>query len=410
MKFARFVADAASTPPAVVIGVFNPTGIGVLRNLARNGVPVLALDTDPKSVGFTSRYGTHGTCPDPHYDEQGFIDTLVRIGKCLPQKAVLFPCQDDCVFSTARHAVALAPWFHLPFSGWDSMRFLADKEEQIKAARRAGVSTPVTAFLHAPGDVAAAGREVPFPAVMKSAEHLAMRRGHFGKAVRVESPADLPAAYARVQDCGTIMLQEIIPGGDDQLYTVFSYLDAASRPLAVFTCHKLRQHPRTFGVCRFGESIWVEEVAHAGIALLNEIGFHGVSGIEFKRDPRDQQLKFMEVNARHGLRHTLAAAVGVNITLVAYHDALGCPRVAPRQEDGPRWTYAAFDVPDSLREIARGEMSAREWLTSLRGTRVDGMLALDDPLPGILQFAHFASRSLKRRTKAAMKAHDDTWG
>ena len=410
MRFDRFIADAAITPPAVVIGVFNPTGLGAVRNLARHGVPVLALDTDPKSPGLNSRYGARGLCPDPHYDEQRFLDTLIAIGRRLPQKAVLFPCQDDCVFSVARHFDTLEPWYLLPFSRWDSMRFLADKEEQVRAAWRAGVGTPKTAFLHSPEDVAAGSRQVPFPAIMKSAEHLAMRRSHFGKAVRVESPADLPEAYARVQDCGTIMLQEIIPGGDDQLFTLFSYLDAASRPLAVFTCHKLRQHPRTFGVCRFGESVWVEDVADAGIALLNEIGFHGVSGIEFKRDPRDQQLKFMEVNARHGLRHTLAAAVGVNITLVAYHDALGRPWVAPRQEEGPRWTYAAFDVPDSLREIARGEMSAREWLTSLRGTRVDGMLALDDPLPGVLEFAHFASRSLKRRTMEAIKAHDDTWG
>ena len=221
MRFDRFIADAAITPPAVVIGVFNPTGLGVVRNLARHGVPVLALDTDPKSPGLKSRCGARGLCPDPHYDEQGFIDTLVQIGKCLPQKAVLFPCQDDCVFSAARHAVALAPWLPSPVLRL-GLHALPRRQGRAGQGRVEGPAstTPVTAFLHAPGDVAAASREVPFPAVMKSAEHLAMRRGHFGKAVRVESPADLPAAYARVQDCGTIMLQEIIPGGDDQLFTL----------------------------------------------------------------------------------------------------------------------------------------------------------------------------------------------
>ena len=136
-----------------------------------------------------------------------------------------------------------------------------------------------------------------------------------------------------------------------------------------------------------------------------------MSGVEFKRDPRDGQLKFMEVNARHVSRHTIAAVSASTSRSSPTAMRLGAPSItAPPQVEGPRWIYAAFDVPDSLREIARGEMSALEWLTSLRGTRVDGMLALDDPLPGVLEFAHFASRSLKRRTMEAIKAHDDTWG
>lgn len=416
MKFGRFMADAAATPPAVVIGVFNPTGVGVIRNLAQERVPVLALDSDPWSAGLLSRHAAHGVCPDPHYNEDDFIRTLVDIGRRLPQKAVLFPCQDDCVYVTSRRAAELEPFFHLPFSRWESMRRLADKEEQIEAAERAGVGTPKTVFLHSAADLADAGRSIPFPAIMKSAEHLAMRRRRLGKVIRVESPADLPAAYAKAEDCGAIMLQEIIPGGDDQLYTLLSYLDADSRPLAAFIRHKLRQHPRTFGVCRFGASRWVQDVADEGLALLREIGFHGISGVEFKRDPRDGRLKFMEVNARHISWHRLAAVLGVNVSFIAYNDALGRSTVVPAQVDGPRWIYAAKDVPDCLREIARGELSAKEWLTSLKGTKVDGMLSLDDPLPGLCELAHFGWRSLGLRAKnimqpkGAAQPRDDSWG
>jgi predicted ATP-grasp superfamily ATP-dependent carboligase len=78
--------------------------------------------------------------------------------------------------------------------------------------------------------------------------------------------------------------------------------------------------------------------------------------------------------------------------------------------DGPRWIYASLDVPDSLREIVRGELSAREWLASLRGTCVDGMLSLEDPLPGARELAHFACRAVGRRIRDARQARDDTWG
>jgi predicted ATP-grasp superfamily ATP-dependent carboligase len=409
MRFDRFMSQARTTTPAVVIGVFNSTGVGVIRNLSQQGVPVLALDTDPRSAGLLSRQAAHGACPDPHYYEDAFIATLVDIGRRLPRKAVLFPCQDDCVFVTSRRAEQLEPYYLLPFSRWEVMRRLADKEEQIKAAHAACVGTPRTAFLHSREDVERAAHSIPFPAIMKSADHLAMRRRHFGKVVRVDSATDLPTAYARVAECGNIMLQEIIPGGDDRLYTLQSYLDVDHQPLAMFIRHKLRQHPRDFGVCRFGESLWVQDVADQGLALLREIGFHGVSGVEFKRDLRDGQLKLMEVNARHVSWHKLATALGVNFSYVAYSDALGRRIVAPPQIDGPRWIIASRDIPDSLREIVRGELSAREWLTSLKGTRVDGMLSLDDPVPGVYEFARFAWRGVKRRAQKALSA-DDTWG
>src|SRR5674536_24669 len=108
------------------------------------------------------------------------------------------------------------------------------------------------------------------------------------------------------------MLQDIVPGGDEELYTLGSYLDAQSRPLAQFTGHKLRQHPPRFGHVSMAVSLWVPELAEAGLRLLHELGYHGVSQVEFKRDPRDGRYRLMEVNARHWMWHSLATACGVN--------------------------------------------------------------------------------------------------
>jgi predicted ATP-grasp superfamily ATP-dependent carboligase len=390
---------AAQTAPAVVVNVSNAVGVGVIWNLAAEGVPVLALDNDPHAPGLLSRHAAHGVCPDPHYDERGFIEALVEIGRRLPRKGVLLPCQDDCVFAASRNAALLEPYYLLPFSRWESMRVLAEKVEQIAAARRAGVGVPTTAFIRTEGDLMPAAEQVPFPAVLKSSDHLAMRRRKLGKVVRVEQPQELPAAYERVKECGVVMLQEVIPGDDDCLFTLHSYLDAQGRPLAQVIRRKLRQHPRTFGECRFGTSLWVQDVADHSYALLREVGFQGVSGVEFKRDPRDGGLKFMEVNVRHEIWHRLASAVGVNLSYVAYRDALGSPVKAPPPVDGPRWILSSYDVPDSVREIVRGELSAREWLGSLKGTKVDGMLSLSDPVPGVYEVGRRAWRSAARRVR-----------
>ena len=149
------------------------------------------------------------------------------------------------------------------------------------------------------------------------------------------------------------MLQERVPGGDDELFTVGSYLDADSQALAVFTGHKIRQHPAGAGSCRLGVSKWDAELADAGLRLLVRLRYHGVSQVEFKRDARDGRYCLMEVNARHWMWHSLSSASGVNLSLVAYRDAIGKPITTSRQTDGGKWVVATKDTPLAAREMWR---------------------------------------------------------
>jgi len=398
MNLRRFLELARTQTPVVVLYSGNATGIGLLRSLGRHGVPLWALDPNPDSVVLRSRYAHGSTCADTHYDEEGFLRDLIAVGRQLPQRALLLPSNDDYVDMLPRHRDALEEWFILQQPSPARMEALADKEQQFRAAWRAGVDTPKTAFIASPADVSAAADEVPFPAILKPSIPLAFRRRTGAKVITVRTRDDLSAAYERAQEFGTLLLQEFVPGGDDELYNYGSYLNAESQPLAQFTRLKIRQHPRTFGEIRFGESVWVPEVADAGLKLLQELHYHGISGVEFKRDPRDGRYKLMEVNARSTIiSHTLAPYVGVDIPYVAYRDAVGRPIITSRQRDGVRWIQCSTDIPDSLAEMSRGELSPWEWLRSLPGTRVDGILALDDPVPGLLDLERALWRPIRRR-------------
>ena len=140
-------------------------------------------------------------------------------------------------------------------------------------------------------------------------------------------------------------------------------------------------------------SRWVPELAEAGVRLLHELGYHGVSQVEFKRDPRDGRYCLMEVNARHWMWHTLATACGVNLSLAAYRDAVGDPYIAPRQIDGKKWVVALTDVRDALSGWRKRRDEARAVAALLHGaSRVDGLYSLRDPMPGLL----ITGRQLKR--------------
>jgi predicted ATP-grasp superfamily ATP-dependent carboligase len=220
------------------------------------------------------------------------------------------------------------------------------------------------------------------------------------KAIHVQTQGDLPAAYERAKVCGALLLQEFVPGGEDAVFYLGSYLDRGSRALATFTGRRLRQSPPMYGLASLATSVWVPEVAEAGVRLLREMGWHGVSHVEFKRDPRDGRYKLMEINTRHYGTNALATACGVDLTGVAYDDALGRPRSAPRQCEGVRWVHARRYLGGSVRAALHGDRAARRLLGPLRGVRVDGVLSLDDPLPGaaeaLVRGARLSRRGMSR--------------
>jgi len=394
MKFDDFLKAAAKTPPVIVLHVAYACGLGIIRDLGRHGVPMFGLDVDPRAIGFCSRYAAGTVCPDPLQDEAGFLAFLEELGQQLPRKAVLFPTHDEFIWPISRHAERLEQWFIIPFSRWETMQRLHDKKAQLETAQRVGVGIPKTVFIDAPADLERGIAEIAFPAIFKPVESLAFKVRFHKHVLEIQSAEGLTDAYAKVDDCGTLMLQEIVPGGDEELWTLGSYLDAASRPLAMFTGHKLRQHPRRFGYCRLAVSSWDADLADAGLRLLQELRYHGVSQVEFKRDPRDGRYRLMEINARHWMWHSLAAACGVNLSLAAYRDAIGQPFIAPRQKDGRKWSVAIKDFSDGVREVRRHELRVMPWLGSYRGLRVDGVLSLSDPLPGLKSVGRIVRRRL----------------
>jgi len=334
MRFDRFLKAAETRAPAMVLQVSWANGLDIIRDLAANGVPLLAADANPRALGLHSRLAAGVVCPDPQVDEEAFIGFLEQLGPRLPRRTVLFPTHDQYIWPISKHAQRLERWYRIPFSRWETMQRLHDKREQLETAQHAGVDIPRTVFVDDDDDLARGAEEIGFPAIFKPVESLAFKTRFRRHVLEIGSRDELLRVYDKVRDCGTLMLQDIVPGGDEELYTLGSYLDEQSRPLAQFTGHKLRQHPPQFGHVSMAVSLWVPELAEAGLRLLHELGYHGVSQVEFKRDPRDGAYRLMEINARHWMWHSLATACGVNLSLAAYRDAIGEPYMAPRQTDG----------------------------------------------------------------------------
>jgi D-aspartate ligase len=365
------LTSQAGLPTAAVIGVGWTTGLDAIRALGRLGAPVLAIDPRPSAHGFRSRYAIPTLCP-PVEQEEELIDFLVRLGDGFNTPAPIFPTSDEYLNTLAKHRDQLGNRYRYPFPTWDVLEPIQGKRHQVETAIAAGVPVPQTS--DEPTE------KYGFPVLVKPSSPQGFRARFGVQAFRCRTPAELAEAYDKCLPFDPLV-QEFIPGGDDELYTFGGVVSEDGRPLAKFSGRKLRQTPPVVGTCRIGESVWVDDVVDQGLALLRALRFQGVAQVEFKRDHRDGRYKLIEVNPRLWQWHGLTGHVGVDVTQISYLHLLGA------------------DLEETTMQHVR-----KRWVTTFRGdTRpmlvrppyVDAFLALDDPKPAAVQVYRLTRNAIR---------------
>jgi D-aspartate ligase len=370
---------------AVVVEVAWVNGLAAIRSLGRQGLRVVALDHRPYALGFRSRYAEPRLAPDPLDDEEGFLEELRALAEETDDVLPVFPTHDEHVNAIARHADALER-YRFPFPSWEVLERIQSKRHQLDTAESIGLPIPRTFHPTSREAALAAGQELGFPVLVKPSANVGFRRSHRRQLFRCETPAELERAYEAAEPYEP-MAQELVPGGDEELYTLGSYVSAEGEALGLFSGHKLSQTRGFMGSARVGEAVWVDEVVEQGLALLRALGYHGISQVETKRDPRDGRYKLMEVNPRLWQWHSLAAACGVDLPYIAYRDLVGSPLPPARMHgDGKRWAITLMaGLPVALQ----------------RPPYVDAVFAVDDPKPALVQLGRFAHRGAQRLRPAA---------
>jgi predicted ATP-grasp superfamily ATP-dependent carboligase len=312
--------------------------------------------------------------PDPQ-DEDAFVAFLA--GLELDGPAPVFATHDEPLNAIARGAEKLGGRFLYPFPPWEVLARIQTKRGQLEAAQAAGIPIPRTAYPASAVEAPAAADELGYPVLVKPSSTEGFKRRFGRQAFRCDTAEEVERAFADAEQYEP-MVQEVIPGGDEELYSLGSYLAADGEALGLFSGRKLRQTPPGVGTCRVGEAVWVEEVVQQGLTLLRALGFHGLSQVEFKRDPRDGSFKLMEINPRLWQWHGLASACGVDLPRIAYEDLTG-ERPEPVSMNGRHRRWAITFLP--------GESPAPQ-----RPPYVDAVFARDDLKPSFVQLARLLRR------------------
>lgn len=374
-------------PRGVVVMGADFQALGLVRSLGRRGVPVYVCSAHLDVARF-SRYGARHFRLPRGENGAGLLEFLLGLAEREGLAGwLLVPNDDEQVEFISAHRGTLGGLFHLAVPGEQAVRIVADKRLTYAFAREHGVPVPATWTPASLEEVAQLGCE--FPAVIKPARRQPFFRLTGRKAYRANDRGELVALCRRLSGLvplSQLMVQELIPGGPRNLYS-FAALASGGEVLAWLVAERRRQHPMDFGrATTYARTVRNPALEELGRRLLKLLAFDGLAEVEFMRDPRGGDYKFLEINARIWGWHSLGAAAGVDFPYLLFQHASRRPvEPAPYREDA-RWVRLLTDLPTVLHEFLRGRVRMREVLSSYRGLRkCDAVYAGDDPLPFFME-------------------------
>ena len=371
-------------PGAIVFGG-GSTGLGVIRSLGRRGITVIAADYDKHSIVFSSKY-THERViiPDPAISGEAMITFLLE-NLTRWRNNVLIPCHDSMLQAISQNKAELSKHYMVAVPEWGALEKCLNKRMTFQTSIDASVPTAQALFPDSIGYLENHVTEIQYPCILKPTFSRKFADEFRVKVFKVRDFDELKYYYRLANKTGNeMMVQEIIPGADDQLCTYYSYRDLNSNTLAEFTCRKIRQSPPSFGVITAGESTYTPELMELGRRFLDKLEYTGVSGIEFKRDVRDNQFKLIEINARFGTVIALPIRCGIDLPWILYTDLVNQEKVlVDTYPAGMKWVYLATDVMALLRYYPKKQYKLSEFFKTYREAKVYAVYARDDFQPFI---------------------------
>jgi D-aspartate ligase len=369
--------------PAVVLGL-SPTGLYAVRELGRAGIPVTGVASEFQA-GCASRYLKDCIVePDPVRRLQRLIDRFSG----QQARPVLIPTSDQDIEFITAHTDRLGPHFAFQQSYRDgTAEVLLTKERFYALCEEHGVAYP-RLWKSLPSQIESLKRQIDYPCMIKPSRiheiksELAGKKGWI-----VEDERDFDDAVSDIPEgAGLLLLQEIVPGPESEITLYTAHFDAQGNAHQAFSAQKVRQYPPGFGSASLVRSTPEPESQQIADRLLKCLGYRGIAAAEFKRDPRDGQLKIIEMNARPSLWFSASTAAGKFVTLASYHELA---QTGVRLEELPQlndvcWRYVGKDLYSAaFYRVSRHFVLPPPDVASVKHARkrVSAVFVSDDPAP-----------------------------
>jgi D-aspartate ligase len=377
----RFQAEK----PGVIVIEGHVQGLSNTRALGSEGIPVIVVDTKSCIARYSKYCDKFFICPP--FIEERFVQFLIEL--CLKEGLngwLLLPSNDHAVYNISKNKDLLGQYYKIITPSLDVINKIYNKENLLKIARSIGLPTP-TSFFNPENLLSGSNLNIRFPLITRGKFGLSFYKKTHKKAYISKNIDTFKTDLIDIRNCQALDIaftQEFIPFDGSNRTISFTAFCIEGKIKTFWMGKKLRDHPHQFGTATFSESIYEVNLLEYSKLLLKELNYTGVCEVEFLKDPRDNEYKIIEVNARTWLWVGLARACGVNYAKMIYdfvnHHDLFFPET---YETGKLWINPVSDTAFAVLGLLQGKIKLSTYLSSLlNGPKVNALFVRRDLKPG----------------------------
>lgn len=382
--------------PGAIIIEGHVQGLSNTRSLGENGIPVYVIDKNNSVARYSKYCRKFFYCPD--YLSEDFIPFLIQLAQKENLKGwTLIPSNDHAVYSLSRNKKELEKYYKVSSPDLHILENIYDKVKLLAKAKECGIPVPLTYLFDNSGKLNT--MDLNFPLITKGRYGLTFYKATGSKVLLSENEQQLRQNFALINLYGidNTFTQEMIPSDGRNKTISFTAFCVNGIIKAHWTGVKLREHPLQFGTATFAESIFNQQCYNQSVILLRSLYFTGVCEVEYLYDPRSDQYKLIEINARTWLWVGLAKACGVDYATIIYNHYNSIKNDFPdKYLSGIKWVNYLTDFVFSLKALMKGKLIFGNYLSSFKGKKVYAVFSLNDILPGLM-FLFMALYILRKR-------------
>ena len=241
------------------------------------------------------------------------------------KRLFLFGCTDDYAAMIIRRKAEL-PEYIAPGPAADLYGSIQKKAEFYEVCDKFGIPYPTTKVLTAPVDAAELTEDklgFAYPIIVKPSSSVAYWKFPFDGMKKVYTAADPAEATSIVQQIyasgypDKMILQEMIPGGDDHMRVLTAFSDENGKVRAMCLGHTMVEEHTPHGLGNHAAIVAEDTTALPLVEnirqMLEACHYTGFSNFDIKWSDKPGDFRVFEINLRQGRSNYYVTATGMNI-------------------------------------------------------------------------------------------------
>lgn len=369
----------------IVFGNDHINSIGVIQSLGKEGYKSIALLYGNKSgLVKASKYTEYIiSAKDPHACVEKLLSNIPKATKKIP----IIPCSDMAALTLENNAERLREFFIFEFSLNYNLKYLYQKELQVKLAQQIGFNVPKSWNL---GKTRIIPKDITYPCLIKP---LVSCEGAKCDIRVCRTSEELIKNLNSLKFTQNILLQQYIDR-DYEINILGCSLTSSDCVLPAIV-NKLTLYPQLVGHTSFAEVIQLTDktLAEKIKILIKEIGYVGLFSIEMMHNKDDGKFYFTEINLRNDGLQAFITKFGANLPINHIEDLLGLPLTKQKEICSG---YYISDFHHFLSMLHR-ETSFLNWLKEIKKSQGFMLYFKEDKKPFFKQYSNWILTKLHLR-------------